>query len=72
MRRISLLLLVVLLAGCKSTIGPLASKQREQKPDPLYNSEQQQRWARERYSYTEDAPLLTPRSASEPYGSVGR
>jgi hypothetical protein len=49
MRRIGsiLLLFFVVLIGCKNTTGPLASKQRDQKPDPLFNSEQQSRFCRD-------------------------
>jgi hypothetical protein len=71
MRRVVLLLMVVLLAGCKGTTGPLASRQREQKPDPLYNSEEQQRWARERYPYLEQDTKVTPRTFGEPYSAPG-
>lgn len=60
MRRIALLLLLVTLAGCKGTVGPLASRQREQKPDPLYNSEEQQRFTRERYPYIENNKNVAP------------
>ncbi len=73
MRRCTFLLLVLtLLAGCKSTVGPLASRKRDQKPDPLYNSEEQQRWARERYPYIEDNTGVTPRTFASPYGREGR
>jgi len=61
MRRLStLLLLLTLLAGCKSTTGPLASKQRDQKPDPLFNIEQQERWSRERFPYYEENRNVAP------------
>ena len=49
MRRITLLLLLTLLVGCKSTVGPVASRQREQKFDPLLTSEEQQREGRNRF-----------------------
>jgi hypothetical protein len=62
MRRAAALLLVTFLGllGCKSTTGPLASKQREQKPDPLLNSEQQSRFVRERFPLPEDNPNVAP------------
>jgi len=75
MRRIALLLFVLMLAGCKSTVGPLASRQRDSRPDPLYNSEQQQRWARERYPYYEGNAgnaELSPNTFNERYGPTGR
>ena len=72
MRRIALLLVLVLLAGCKGTTGPLASRKRDQKPDPLYNSEEQKRSVRERYPYLEENRNLTPNSFNDRPGTTGR
>ncbi|MCE9529895.1 MAG: hypothetical protein K8T89_01945 [Planctomycetes bacterium] len=68
MRRIALLLLFMTLVGCKSTVGPLASRSRDQKPDPLYNSELQQRWVRERFPYNEENVNVAPRLYDGPGG----
>ena len=72
MRRIALLLLLVILAGCKSTVGPLASRQRDQRPDPLYNSEEQQRFSRERFPYIEQNPSLAPNTFTDRPSPTGR
>lgn len=72
MRRIAILLLLVTLAGCKGTVGPLASRQRDQRPDPLYNSEEQQRFSRERYPYIEQSPNLAPNTFTDRPSPTGR
>lgn len=72
MRRIALLLLILTVAGCKNTTGPLASRQRDQRPDPLYNSEEQQRWARERYPYYNDNVNVGPKTFNDRPGTTGR
>jgi hypothetical protein len=72
MRFLSLLFLITMLAGCKSTVGPLASKKRDPRPDPLFNSEEQQRWGRERYPYYVEDPRVAPRTFNDKYGPTGR
>lgn len=72
MRRIAILMLITLLAGCKSTIGPLASRQRDQRPDPLYNTEEQQRYARERYPIPVENSNFAPNTFTDRYGPTGR
>lgn len=72
MRRLALLLLITLLAGCKGTTGPLASRKRDQRPDPLYNSEEQQRWARERYPYWEENRNVAPNTFTDRPSPIGR
>ena len=72
MRRITFLLLIVALAGCKVTTGPLASRQREQKTDPLLNSEEQQRANRERYPLYADDPTVAPPTFNTGTGPTGR
>lgn len=78
MRRIApLLFTLLMLAGCKSTSGPLATKQRPQTPDPLYNSdhqerrrtsEQQESWIRNRFPLLEDNARVAPYSYTDRYG----
>ena len=72
MRRIAILLLLVSLAGCKNTTGPLASKKKPEAPDPLYNSEQQQRWSRERFPLLENDSRVAPNTYTDRYGPTGR
>jgi hypothetical protein len=75
MRRIApllLLLLASIFAGCKNTTGPLASKQRPQTPDPLYNSEQKQAFVRERYPLPEDNRNVAPITGLERFDPTGR
>ena len=72
MRRIAFLLLVVMLAGCKGTVGPKASRQRDQRPDPLFNSEEQQRFSRERYPYIEQDPGVAPNTFTDRPSPTGR
>jgi hypothetical protein len=72
MRRIAFLLLILVLAGCKGTTGPLASRQREQKTDPLLNSEEQQRANRERYPLYADDPTVAPPTFNTGAGPTGR
>jgi hypothetical protein len=73
MRKISLLLLLAVFVGCKGTTGPLASRQREQKPDPLLNStEQQNQFVRERYPLMDDDSRVLPNTNSERPGVFGR
>ncbi len=72
MRRTTLLLLATLLVGCKGTVGPLMSRQRPQNPDPLYNSEQQQRFFRGRFPYIEEDRKVAPDTYSDRYGPTGR
>jgi hypothetical protein len=72
MRRIALLLLIAMFAGCKNTTGPLASRQREQKPDPLYNSEEQSRFVRERYPLWDDSSTYGPNTFTSRPGVMGR
>ncbi len=78
MRRITpLLFTLLILTGCKSTTGPLATKQRPQAPDPLYNSngqevrrtsEQQEAWIRNRYPLLQDNAHVAPYSYTDRYG----
>ena len=72
MRRIALLLLVMTLVGCKGTVGPLASRQRDQRPDPLYNSEEQQRFTRERFPYLEENRNVAPDTFTDRPSPTGR
>jgi hypothetical protein len=72
MRRIALLLLILIFVGCKNTTGPLASKQRPQSPDPLYNSEQKQAWVRERFPLPEDNRNVAPITGLERFDPTGR
>jgi hypothetical protein len=72
-RRIAFMLMIVSLVSCKSTIGPFASKKRDQKPDPLLTtSEDKQRWGRDRYSYPEENSNLLPKTYTDTYGPTGR
>ncbi len=72
MRRTLLLLFLVALTGCQNTVGPLASRKRDQKPDPLYNIEEQKRWANWRYPYWDDNTNLYPSTYSDRPGMFGR
>jgi len=72
MRKIIFLLLIMILAGCKSTVGPLASRDRKQGPDPLLTDEEQLRQVRERYPYLEDSRLYAPNSFTDRPGVMGR
>ena len=72
MRWIALLLLVATLAGCKSTVGPLQSRQRDQNPDPLLNSEQKKSFVRDRYPYPDDNKNLLPNTYNDRPSPAGR
>jgi hypothetical protein len=60
MRRICLLGLLFVLAGCQNTSGPLGYRKSGRADDPSLSIEEQQSRGRERYSYIEDS-RLTPR-----------
>ncbi len=73
MRRIAFFLLIAVLAGCKSTLGPLASRQREEpKTDPLLNSDEKQRAVRDRYPLYADDPTVAPPTFNTGAGPTGR
>ncbi len=75
MRKKAAMLLVGLalaFAGCKGTVGPVQNHNRPQQPDPLYNSEQQQQFKRERYSLPEDNRNVTPNTYNDFPGMFGR
>lgn len=61
MRRVHLLGLLVALAGCQSTTGPLGYKKPGRVDDPMLSIPEQESRGRLRYSYVEDS-RLTPRA----------
>jgi hypothetical protein len=72
MRSAILLVMVMCMAGCKGTTGPLANKNRNDRiDDPLLTIDEQQRRGRDRYAIPEDNQG-TPNTLSNRYGPTGR
>jgi hypothetical protein len=58
-------------AGCRNLTGPRENKSRPG-PDPLLSIEEQKRYSKERYSYIEDDPTLTPNGFTGRPSPTGR
>ena len=71
MRRWMLLGLLV-LAGCRNTIGPLENRQRGRPDDPYFSIEDQKRFGRDRYALPQDSFANGPATGIGSYGPTGR
>ena len=71
MRRV-ILLGVLLLAGCQSTVGPFAPRGPERVDDPLLSIPEQQQRGRDRLALPEDDRGVAPRTFMDRPGPNGR
>jgi hypothetical protein len=63
-----MLLGILLLAGCKSIIGPFQHRSPERVDDPRLPIYEQERRGRDRYAIMETDPNVLPKTYSEYYG----
>lgn len=71
MRRL-FLLSVLLLVGCRSTVGPFAPRAPERVDDPRLPISEQERRGRDRLAYPVESPAVGPRTYAETQGAPGR
>jgi len=65
MRRIAIVLVLTVLAGCKSVTGPFDSRRaRDRADDPLFTIDEQKRRGAERLAIPEDDTRVAPNTYS--------
>ena len=71
-RRACLLSLLLVLAGCQSTTGPLGYRKPSRVDDPMLSLEEQKSRGRLRYSYVEDDRLAPKTYVDRPDPTYSR
>jgi hypothetical protein len=71
MRRL-IVLGIVLLAGCRSVVGPFEHRDPQRVDDPLLTIGEQERRGRDRLALPEYSPRVAPQTYVDPPGPSGR
>jgi hypothetical protein len=67
MRR-TMVLGLLLLAGCQNTTGPLANRTRDRADKPNYTIDEQKERGRNRYPLLDDSAQVGPNTGTSSYG----